>query len=442
MNREAAIAPYSSLCYRFCTSFEPKPQEIVMALFTKEESLAYHEEPRPGKLEVLPVKPCFTQKDLSMAYSPGVANACLAIADDPSLANAYTGRGNLVAVVSNGTAVLGLGNIGPLAGKPVMEGKSVLFKAFADVNAYDINLALTDPDKIIEVVKALEPTFGGINLEDIKAPECFGIEDSLKARGVFKGPIFHDDQHGTAVVTLAGLLNALKIVGKNIEDIKVVTSGAGAAGTAIIKLLMAVGLKNVIMCDSKGPIWEGRPEGMNKYKDAIAKATNPDKVKGTLADAIKGADVFIGVSVPDSLNEDMIRSMAKDPIIFAQANPIPEIWPIERATQAGAKVVATGRSDIKNQINNVLAFPGIFRGAIDVRATDINDAMKIAAAHAIADLVTPEKLSPDYIIPPATDPDVAPAVAAATARAAIESGIARNPVDPQSVAENLRKRLS
>lgn len=413
-----------------------------MALFTKEESLAYHEEPRPGKLEVLPVKPCFTQKDLSMAYSPGVANACLAIADDPSLANAYTGRGNLVAVVSNGTAVLGLGNIGPLAGKPVMEGKSVLFKAFADVNAYDINLALTDPDKIIEVVKALEPTFGGINLEDIKAPECFEIEDSLKARGVFKGPIFHDDQHGTAVVTLAGLLNALKIVGKNIEDIKVVTSGAGAAGTAIIKLLMAVGLKNVIMCDSKGPIWEGRPEGMNKYKDSIAKATNPDKVKGTLADAIKGADVFIGVSVPDSLNEDMIRSMAKDPIIFAQANPIPEIWPIERATQAGAKVVATGRSDIKNQINNVLAFPGIFRGAIDVRATDINDAMKIAAAHAIADLVTPEKLSPDYIIPPATDPDVAPAVAAATARAAIESGIARNPVDPQSVAENLRKRLS
>ena len=244
------------------------------------------------------------------------------------------------------------------------------------------------------------------------------------------------------MVTLAGLLNALKIVGKNIEDIKVVTSGAGAAGTAIIKLLMAVGLKNVIMCDSKGPSWEGRPEGMNKYKDAIAKATNPDKVKGTLADAIKGADVFIGVSVPDSLNEDMIRSMAKDPIIFAQANPIPEIWPIERATQAGAKVVATGRSDIKNQINNVLAFPGIFRGAIDVRATDINDAMKIAAAHAIADLVTPEKLSPDYIIPPATDPDVAPAVAAATARAAIESGIARNPVDPQSVAENLRKRLS
>ena len=310
------------------------------------------------------------------------------------------------------------------------------------MDAFPLCVDTKDTAKIVELVELVAPTFGGVNLEDIKAPECFEIEDSLKARGVFKGPIFHDDQHGTAVVTLAGLLNALKIVGKNIEDIKVVTSGAGAAGTAIIKLLMAVGLKNVIMCDSKGPIWEGRPEGMNKYKDAIAKATNPDKVKGTLADAIKGADVFIGVSVPDSLNEDMIRSMAKDPIIFAQANPIPEIWPIERATQAGAKVVATGRSDIKNQINNVLAFPGIFRGAIDVRATDINDAMKIAAAHAIADLVTPEKLSPDYIIPPATDPDVAPAVAAATARAAIESGIARNPVDPQSVAENLRKRLS
>mgnify|MGYP005951309595 CR=1 FL=1 len=413
-----------------------------MALFTREEALEYHRSPRHGKTEVVLTKRCESQKDLSLAYSPGVAEACKAIAEDQALVSEYTGRANLVAVISDGTAVLGLGNIGPYAAKPVMEGKGVLFKNFADVDVFDLCLKTRSAEEFIAAVKTMEPTFGGINLEDIKAPECFEIEDSLKARGVFKGPIFHDDQHGTAVVTLAGLLNALKIVGKNIEDIKVVTSGAGAAGTAIIKLLMAVGLKNVIMCDSKGPIWEGRPEGMNKYKDAIAKATNPDKVKGTLADAIKGADVFIGVSVPDSLNEDMIRSMAKDPIIFAQANPIPEIWPIERATQAGAKVVATGRSDIKNQINNVLAFPGIFRGAIDVRATDINDAMKIAAAHAIADLVTPEKLSPDYIIPPATDPDVAPAVAAATARAAIESGIARNPVDPQSVAENLRKRLS
>ena len=342
----------------------------------------------------------------------------------------YTNHSNFVCVVSNGTAVLGLGDIGAGAAMPVMEGKSLLFKRFGDVDAFPLCVDTKDTAKIVELVELVAPTFGGVNLEDIKAPECFEIEDSLKARGVFKGPIFHDDQHGTAVVTLAGLLNALKIVGKNIEDIKVVTSGAGAAGTAIIKLLMAVGLKNVIMCDSKGPIWEGRPEGMNKYKDAIAKATNPDKVKGTLADAIKGADVFIGVSVPDSLNEDMIRSMAKDPIIFAVYLLFIVIYLFFICTF------------VKNQINNVLAFPGIFRGAIDVRATDINDAMKIAAAHAIADLVTPEKLSPDYIIPPATDPDVAPAVAAATARAAIESGIARNPVDPQSVAENLRKRLS
>ena len=407
----------------------------------REEALALHKD-NVGKIDIRIKVPARDNDDLTLAYSPGVAEPCKEINKDPAMLDVYTNHSNFVCVVSNGTAVLGLGDIGAGAAMPVMEGKSLLFKRFGDVDAFPLCVDTKDTAKIVELVELVAPTFGGVNLEDIKAPECFEIEDSLKARGVFKGPIFHDDQHGTGVVTLAGLLNALKIVGKNIEDIKVVTSGAGAAGTAIIKLLMAVGLKNVIMCDSKGPIWEGRPEGMNKYKDAIAKATNPDKVKGTLADAIKGADVFIGVSVPDSLNEDMIRSMAKDPIIFAQANPIPEIWPIERATQAGAKVVATGRSDIKNQINNVLAFPGIFRGAIDVRATDINDAMKIAAAHAIADLVTPEKLSPDYIIPPATDPDVAPAVAAATARAAIESGIARNPVDPQSVAENLRKRLS
>ena len=329
MNTEAAIAPYSSLCYRFCTSFEPKPQEIVMALFTKEESLAYHEEPRPGKLEVLPVKPCFTQKDLSMAYSPGVANACLAIADDPSLANAYTGRGNLVAVVSNGTAVLGLGNIGPLAGKPVMEGKSVLFKAFADVNAYDINLALTDPDKIIEVVKALEPTFGGINLEDIKAPECFYIEEVLKKE--MNIPVFHDDQHGTAIVVTAALLGALRVVKKEIGAIRVVVNGPGAAGTAIIKMLLA----------------------------------------------------------------------------------------------AGVRVMGTGRSDYPNQINNVLAFPGVFKGALSVRARDINSAMKVAAAHAIADLVSDEERNEDYIIPGAFDARVAQAVADAVARAARESGVAR-----------------
>ena len=286
----------------------------------REEALALHKD-NVGKIDIRIKVPARDNDDLTLAYSPGVAEPCKEINKDPAMLDVYTNHSNFVCVVSNGTAVLGLGDIGAGAAMPVMEGKSLLFKRFGDVDAFPLCVDTKDTAKIVELVELVAPTFGGVNLEDIKAPECFEIEDSLKARGVFKGPIFHDDQHGTAVVTLAGLLNALKIVGKNIEDIKVVTSGAGAAGTAIIKLLMAVGLKNVIMCDSKGPIWEGRPEGMNKYKEAIAKATNPDKVKGTLADAIKGADVFIGVSVPDSLNEDMIRSMAKDPIIFAQANP-------------------------------------------------------------------------------------------------------------------------
>jgi malate dehydrogenase (oxaloacetate-decarboxylating) len=407
----------------------------------KEEALALHKD-YVGKIEIRIKVPANDKDDLTLAYSPGVAEPCLEIKKDPSKLDVYTNHSNFVCVVSDGTAVLGLGDIGPGAAMPVMEGKSLLFKRFADVDAFPLCVNTKDTAKIVELVELLAPTFGGVNLEDIKAPECFAIEESLKQRGVFKGPIFHDDQHGTAVVTLAGLLNALKVVNKKLEDILVVTSGAGAAGTAIIKLLMAVGLKNVIMCDSKGAIWDGRGEGMNKYKDEIARATNPNKVKGKLAEAIRGADVFIGVSVPDSLNEDMIRSMAKDPIVFAQANPIPEIWPIERAKQAGAKVVATGRSDLKNQINNVLAFPGIFRGAIDVRATDINDAMKIAAARAIAALVPADKLEADYIIPSATDPNIGPAVAAATAKAAIDSGIARNPMDPQLVAENLRKRLA
>ena len=376
--------------------------------YTKEDVWKYHAEPRPGKVEVLPSKRGETQDDLTLAYSPGVADACRAIEADPAAAASLTARSNLVAVVSNGTAVLGLGNIGPLAGKPVMEGKGMLFKMFADVDVFDLELATTDPDELINVVKTLEPTFGGINLEDIKAPECFYIEQKLKE--IMNIPVFHDDQHGTAVISGAGLINAAHIAGRKMEDMKVVVVGAGAAGIACANFYVSLGVKreNIWMFDSKGLIHKGRQDKLHptkaafaQEKDATAKATNPDKVKGTLADAIKGADVFIGVSVPDSLNEDMIRSMAKDPIIFAQANPIPEIWPIERATQAGAKVVATGRSDIKNQINNVLAFPGIFRGAIDVRATDINDAMKIAAAHAIADLVTPEKLSPDYIIPPA-----------------------------------------
>nr|WP_165174463.1 malic enzyme-like NAD(P)-binding protein [Desulfovibrio sp. ZJ369] len=407
----------------------------------REEALAMHKD-NQGKIEIRVKVPVRDADDLTLAYSPGVAEPCMEINKNPSDVDVYTNHSNFVCVVSDGTAVLGLGNIGPAAAMPVMEGKSLLFKTFGDVDAFPLCVNTRDTAKIVELVELLAPTFGGVNLEDIKAPECFVIEDSLKKNGVFKGPIFHDDQHGTAVVTLAGLINALKVVGKKLEDIKVVTSGAGAAGIAIIKLLMAVGLKNVIMCDSRGAIWDGRAEGMNPYKVEIAKHTNPDKVKGGLAEAIKGADVFIGVSAPNSLDEAMIKSMAKDPIVFAQANPIPEIWPLQRAHDAGARVVATGRSDCPNQINNVLAFPGIFRGAIDVRATDINDAMKIAAARAIAELVPAAELSPTLIIPSTLNPDVAPMVAAATAKAAMDSGIARVNIDPAVVAENLRQRLA
>nr|WP_027719833.1 malic enzyme-like NAD(P)-binding protein [uncultured Desulfovibrio sp.] len=407
----------------------------------REEALSMHKD-NLGKIEVRVKVPVRDTDDLTLAYSPGVAEPCMEINKNPEMLDVYTNHSNFVCVVSNGTAVLGLGDIGPAAALPVMEGKSLLFKTFGDVDAFPICVNTKDTQKIIEIIELMAPTFGGVNLEDIKAPECFIIEDGLKERGIFKGAIFHDDQHGTAVVTLAGLINALKVVGKKLEDVKVVTSGAGAAGIAIIKLLMAVGLKNVIMCDSRGAIWEGRPEGMNPYKDEIAKRTNPGKVKGGQAEAIKGADVFIGVSAPGTLNEDMIRSMAKDPIVFAQANPVPEIWPLQRAYDAGAKVVSTGRSDCPNQINNVLAFPGIFRGAIDVRATDINDAMKIAAAYALADLVKPEELGPQMIIPSTLNPDVAPMVAEATAKAAMNSGIARVKIDPAVVAENLRKRLA
>lgn len=407
----------------------------------REDALAMHKDYK-GKIEIRVKVPVRDADDLTLAYSPGVAEPCMEINKEPSNLDVYTNHSNFVCVVSNGTAVLGLGNIGAAAGMPVMEGKALLFKTFGDVDAFPLCVNTLDPAKIVEIIELLAPTFGGVNLEDIKAPECFEIEESLKSRGVFRGPIFHDDQHGTAIVTLAGLINALKVVQKKLEDIKVVTSGAGAAGIAIIKLLMAVGLKNVIMCDSKGAIWDGRTEGMNAYKQAIAKATNPERIKGGLAEAIRGADVFIGVSAPNSLNEDMIKSMAKDPIIFAQANPIPEIWPLQRAYDAGARVVATGRSDCPNQINNVLAFPGLFRGAIDVQATDINDAMKIAAAHALAELVTPEELGENKIIPSTLNPEVAPLVAAATARAAMDSGVARVTIDPQVVAEQLRIRLA
>ena len=407
----------------------------------REEALAFHAA-KPGKLEVRVTCPASTRDDLILAYSPGVAEPCIEIGKDLENLAKYTNQANFVSIVSDGTAILGLGNLGAAASMPVMEGKALLFKAFADVDAFPLCVNTNDVDKIVEIVELTNPTFGGVNLEDIKAPECFEIEEKLKERGVFKGPIFHDDQHGTAVVTLAGLYNALKVVGKKIEDIKVVANGAGAAGIAIIKLLMAEGLNNVIMCDTKGAIYEGRTVGMNKWKEEIAAATNPEKFSGDLAGALQGADVFIGVSVEGALTEEMIKGMAKDAIVFCQANPIPEIWPIERAEVAGAAIISTGRSDVKNQVNNVLAFPGMFRGAIDVRATDINDAMKIAAAKAIADIIKPEELSKDYIIPNAFNPEVAPAVAAATAKAAIDSGIARNPVDPAWVAENLKKRLA
>ena len=374
-----------------------------------------------GKIEIGLRAQVDSAEALSIAYTPGVAAPCLEIQKDVDKSYIYTRRWNTVAVVTDGTAVLGLGDIGPEAGMPVMEGKCVLFKAFGDVDAIPLCIRSKDVDTIVDNVALLAGSFGGVNLEDISAPRCFEIEKKLKERCDI--PIFHDDQHGTAVITLAGLMNALKVVGKKIEDIKIVTSGAGAAGIAIIKLLMAMGLKNVIMTDRRGAIYEGR-EGLNPIKEEMAKITNFDHQAGTLAEIIKGADVFIGVSAPGTLTRDMVRTMAKDPIIFACANPTPEIFPDE-AKAAGAAVVSTGRSDYPNQVNNVLCFPGIFRGALDVRASDINDAMKIAAAKAIAGLVSDEELSADYILPKAFDPRVKDAVAAATAQAARESGVAR-----------------
>jgi malate dehydrogenase (oxaloacetate-decarboxylating) len=374
-----------------------------------------------GKIEISLRAAVDNDEALSIAYTPGVAAPCLEIQKDVDKSYEYTRRWNTVAVVTDGTAVLGLGDIGPEAGMPVMEGKCALFKGFGDVDAIPLCVRSKDVDDIVKTVELLAGSFGGVNLEDISAPRCFEIEKKLKE--VCDIPIFHDDQHGTAVITLAGLMNALKVVGKKIEDVKIVTSGAGAAGIAIIKLLMAMGLRNVIMTDRKGAIYEGR-DGLNPIKEEMAKITNYDHEAGSLADVIKGADVFIGVSAPGTLTQDMVRSMAKDPIVFACANPTPEIFPDE-AKAAGAAVVSTGRSDFPNQVNNVLCFPGIFRGALDVRASDINDAMKIAAARAIAGLVSDEELSADYILPKAFDPRVKDAVAKATAQAAIDSGVAR-----------------
>lgn len=385
-----------------------------------EESLKKHYEWK-GKIEVVCRTPLENSDDLSLAYTPGVAEPCLEIQKDVNKSYELTRRSNLVAVVTDGTAVLGLGDIGPEAGMPVMEGKCALFKAFGDVDAIPICVKSKEVDDIVNTVKLISGSFGGINLEDISAPRCFEIEERLKKECDI--PIFHDDQHGTAVVTLAAVLNALKVVGKNIEDIRVVTSGAGAAGIAIIKLLISMGLKDVVLCDRKGAIYEGR-EGLNAEKEEMAKITNREMRKGSLADVIKGADVFIGVSAPGSVTPEMVKSMADKPILFPMANPTPEIMP-EEAKAAGAAVVGTGRSDYPNQINNVLAFPGIFRGAFDVRASEINDEMKVAAAKAIASFVTDDKLSADFIIPSALNKDVASAVAKAVAEAAKATGVAR-----------------
>lgn len=423
-----------------------------MALFTKEEALKYHEAPRPGKLEVVPAKPCRNQKDLSMAYSPGVAEACKAIREDPAKAALYTGRSNLVGVVSDGSAVLGLGNIGPLAGKPVMEGKGVLFKTFADIDVFDINLDVRSADQLIEVVKTLEPTFGGINLEDIKAPECFYIEERLKAE--MNIPVFHDDQHGTAVISGAGIINACEIMNRNIEDLKVVVVGAGAAGIACSKFYVSLGIdpKNVFMFDSRGLIHKGR-EGLNRFKAEFAQ----DKDCGSLAECMKGADVFLGLSVKNLVSQDMVKSMNDNPIIFAMANPDPEIpYPEAKAANPNC-IMGTGRTDYPNQVNNVSGFPYIFRGALDVGATEINEEMKIAAARSLAALakepVSSEMLNAyglkelsfgrDYVIPKPLDSRLLEWETPAVAQAAMDTGVASKPIeDMDAYRKALRERVA
>ncbi|MCY6990700.1 NADP-dependent malic enzyme [Staphylococcus argensis] len=401
----------------------------------RDEALEMHRR-NQGKLEVAPKVKVTNKDELSLAYSPGVAEPCKEIHEDPRKVFEYTMKRNTVAVVSDGTAVLGLGNIGAEASIPVMEGKAVLFKSFSGIDGVPISLKTTDTDEIVNTVKLLEPNYGGINLEDISAPRCFEIEERLKKETNI--PVFHDDQHGTAIVTVAGLINALRIVDKDMSDIKVVLNGAGAAGIAIVKLLYSYGVRDMIMCDSKGAIYEGRRHGMNETKEQVAKWTNRDKTEGDLEEVIQDADVFIGVSVADILTQDMVRSMADDPIIFAMANPNPEINP-DDAKEAGAKVIGTGRSDNPNQINNVLAFPGIFRGALDVEATHINEEMKQAAVEAIANLIDSDELDPDYCIPGPFDSRVAPSVAREVARAAMDSGVARIEIDPQDVYDKTMK---
>lgn len=417
----------------------------------KKEALEYHAKERPGKLEVIPSKPCETQHDLSLAYTPGVAFPCLEIQNNPLDVFRYTNRGNLVGVITNGTAVLGLGHIGPLASKPVMEGKSVLFKRFADIDAFDIEINTTDPDQFVEVVKLLEPTFGGINLEDIKAPECFYIEERLKKETQI--PIFHDDQHGTAIICGAALLNALEIAEKSISEIRVVFSGSGASGIAIANMFLQLGIQkeNILFTDTKGVVYKGRTEGMNPYKEAFAQETS----KRTLKEAMEGADVFVGVSVGGIVTPEMVKSMNKNPILFALANPDPEISYPEAKSARPDVIVATGRSDYPNQVNNVLGFPFIFRGALDVRATTINEAMKIAAVHALANLSkepVPESVSRayggiqfrfgrDYLIPKPFDPRVLVWEASAVAQAAIESKVAIEPIDIDEYKKKLEKRI-
>jgi len=386
-----------------------------------DEALKLHEENR-GKIEVISKTEVKDMHDLAVVYTPGVAEPCRKIHENINDVYKYTSKGNMVAVVSDGTAVLGLGDIGPEAALPVMEGKAVLFKHFAGVDAFPICLATKDPDKIVEAVTLLAPSFGGINLEDISAPRCFEIEDRLKK--ILDIPVFHDDQHGTAIVVLSGLINALKVVGKDLDKIKVVVNGAGASAIAVLKFIMSAGVKNAILCDSKGTIYEGRKENMNPVKEEMAKITNQDKIKGTLADAIKGADVFLGLSVAGALKPEMVKTMASDSIVFAMANPTPEIMPDE-AKAAGARIVATGRSDFPNQVNNCLGFPAIFKGALKVRASQINEKMKLAAAYALASLISEDELSDDNVIANAFDPRVVEVESEAVAQAAIESGVAR-----------------